>query len=187
MALDATPYLYALAALSLSFASFSSIVVLLRQMTGGVPSAHHVLLFRLILESSLTTTAAALLPPLLSLFGLRPPLVWHIAGSVALAVMFAHFASYPYRRRRAAPDRPMGLAAWGNVTLLSCGPALLVFDAVGIGGAPAGAVFVLALYLRLVASGYLFFATFAFFIPPDFSKRRTTPGMRSDLPPDDGS
>lgn len=47
------------------------------------------------------------------------PIVWRIAGLLALIVMFAHFACYPHRRRRAAPDRPMG-AVRGPI--LPCSP-----------------------------------------------------------------
>ena len=97
-------------------------------MTGGTPSPHHVLLFRLVLESRLTNAAASVLPPLLALFGLDPARVWHVAGALAFTVMLAHFVSYPYRRRYAAPDQPMGALGWGNIALLFCGPALLVPD-----------------------------------------------------------
>ncbi len=184
--LAAIPFLYVLAALSLSFASLSSIVILLRQMTGGTPSPHHVLLFRLVLESSLTNTAASVLPPLLALFGLGPARVWHVAGALAFTVMLAHFVSYPYRRRHAAPNQPMGALGWGNIALLFCGPALLVLDVAGVSGVPAGALYALALYLRLLGSGCVFFANFAFFVRQDSSAMRATSGFQSAKPPLEG-
>ena len=104
--LAAIPYLYVPAALSLSFASLSSIVILLRQMTGGTPSPHHVLLFRLVLESRLTNAAASVLPPLLALFGLDPaprlarrrcPCVHRHARALRLLPVLA-----PIRRTRSA-------------------------------------------------------------------------------------
>jgi hypothetical protein len=184
MELAATPYLYVLAALSLSFGSLSSIVVLLRQMVGGTPPPHYVLLFRLVLESSLTNAVAAVLPPL---FSLAPTPLWHLAGAIASLGMLAHFASYPRRRRRVAPDQLMGPAGWGNIAVLVCGPVLLALDATEIGRLPAGAVYALAFYLRLLASGCPFFANFAFFVRQDLPIPRAASADSPAVPPAGGA
>ena len=60
-------FLLSLAALSLSFAGFSAVVVTLRGALGGEISDRHLRLVRLYIEGGLLVTALALLPTLLNL------------------------------------------------------------------------------------------------------------------------
>jgi hypothetical protein len=63
----AANYLFALAALAMTFAGFCAIVIVLRQAIGEGLSGFHVLLTSLYLEAGLGTTAFCMLPPLLAL------------------------------------------------------------------------------------------------------------------------
>jgi hypothetical protein len=69
MELPGSGLFYALAALSMAFVSFTSIVVVLRQATGKPFSPLHILFTRLFCEMGLMATAFAMLAPVLAICG----------------------------------------------------------------------------------------------------------------------
>ena len=69
MDLPGSAYLYTLATLSMTFAGFCAIVIVLRQTTGREVSGFHIVLMRLHLESGLWAAAFCMLPPLLAVCG----------------------------------------------------------------------------------------------------------------------
>jgi hypothetical protein len=76
-------YLLALAALSLSFVGFSTIVVALRQALGARLSRFHLLLVRFFIETGLAVTAFSILPPMLDAAGLGTFFVWQLSSAIA--------------------------------------------------------------------------------------------------------
>jgi hypothetical protein len=75
MELPGSGLFYALAALSMAFVSFTSIVVVLRQATGKPFSPLHILFTRLFCEMGLMATAFAMLAPVLAICGVSEDLV----------------------------------------------------------------------------------------------------------------
>ncbi len=98
MELPGSNYLLALAAISVTFVSVSTIAVVFRQVQGGVLSRFELLLMRVFLVSGLMATVASLIPPLLALFGMASSLVWRIS-SLALALAIIVRTIYFFRRR----------------------------------------------------------------------------------------
>jgi hypothetical protein len=82
MELTGSAYLYTLAALSMTFAGFCAIVIVLRQTIGKEISGFHVVLTRLYIESGLWAAAFAMLAPLLALCGLPPASVGRASSAI---------------------------------------------------------------------------------------------------------
>jgi hypothetical protein len=100
MELAGEAYCYALATLSMTFAGFSAIVIVLRQTLGRPLSPFHLLVTRLYIESGFWAAAFSMLAPLLALCGLPAAAAWRVASAIVAAVLIAYGATYPVRRRR---------------------------------------------------------------------------------------
>jgi hypothetical protein len=95
---------YALAALAMAFAGFTSIVVVLRQGTGKPLSPLHVLFTSVYIELGLMASAFAMLAPVLALFGMREILIWQISSAIMIAGLVPWLFFFPIRRKAAAPQ-----------------------------------------------------------------------------------
>ena len=82
-------FLFSLAALSLSFAGFSAVVVTLRGALGGEISERHLRLVRLYIEGGLLVTALALIPALLDLLHVPASVIWPVSSAVAASILTA--------------------------------------------------------------------------------------------------
>jgi purine-cytosine permease-like protein len=112
MELPGWEYFYSLAALSLAFAGFTSIVVVLRQGTGKPLSQFHLLLTRLFIELGLMATAFAILAPTLAICGIRQIMVWQISSAIMLVILVPWLIAYPFRRKAAALKERMPLRVY---------------------------------------------------------------------------
>lgn len=101
-------FLVRLAALSLSFVGFSTIVVTLRGALGGQLSDRHVRLVRLYIEGGFLVTALALVPTMLDMLGVARAVTWPLASAIA-ALIFTLLLVTQYRRRRAVEPGPFPL------------------------------------------------------------------------------
>jgi hypothetical protein len=137
MELPGSAYLYTLATLSMTFAGFCAIVIVLRQTIGREISGFHVVLMRLYLESGLWAAGFCMLPPLLAVCGLPEPVVWRVSSVVVAIAMVAYGAIYPKRRRKVAAG-PLPRARWLPIVALSTLVIIaLIGNVVGIPRAPA--------------------------------------------------
>jgi hypothetical protein len=118
MELSGSAYLYTLATLSMTFAGFCAIVIVLRQTIGKEISGFHVVLMRLYIESGLWAAAFAMLAPLLALCGLSPAMAWRAASAIIALVMIGYGAAYPMRRRRMMAD-PLPPRRWVAIVIVS--------------------------------------------------------------------
>ena len=106
-----TTYLYTLATLSMTFAGFCAIVIVLRQAIGEKLSGFHVVLTKLYLEAGLGATAFCMLPPMLASCGVPSSVVWRTSsGAIAAAIIF-YGGTYPKRRQLKTSD-PLPLRRW---------------------------------------------------------------------------
>lgn len=117
MELAGSGYFFALAALSMAFAGFTSIVVVLHQGTGKPLSPLQVLISSLFAELGLMAAAFAMLAPTLAICGIREILVWQISSVIMLVVLLPWLIMYPVRRRAAASDQRLPLR-WYIMTAL---------------------------------------------------------------------
>ncbi len=93
-------FLLSLAALSLSFAGFSAVVVTLRGALGGEISERHLRFVRLYIEGGLLVTALALVPALLNLLHVAGSVIWPVSSAAAASILTVLLLSQ-FRRRRA--------------------------------------------------------------------------------------
>ena len=98
MELPGTSYLLNLAAISITFVAFSTIVVVFRESQGAGLMEYEIVLLRMYLVSGLETTVFSLLPPLLGLFDITPPWVWRVS-SLAFALVLIWRGIYFMRRQ----------------------------------------------------------------------------------------
>lgn len=101
-------YLLRLAALSIAFVGFATIVVTLRRGLGGELSPFHVLLVRVYIETGLAVSVGALLPSLLNLFALPAFATWRISSALVGVIAPAYLIVFIGRRQRVdnSPLRP---------------------------------------------------------------------------------
>jgi hypothetical protein len=152
-------FLLSLAALSLSFAGFSAVVVTLRGALGGEISDRHLRLVRLyIVEGGLLVTALALLPTLLNLLHIATTLVWP-ASSAAAASIFTVLLPSQFRRRRAveAGHFPPWVVVIYAISLVAV--AGLWLNAAGIPFPPSVGPYAVALTWALCVFGFIFVRT----------------------------
>jgi len=164
MDLPGASYFYALAALSMAFLGFTSIVVSLHQGTDKPFSPFQILITRLFAELGLMATAFAMMAPTLAMWGLNEISVWRASSVIMLAVLVPWLFTYPIRRRRAAPGEKFPLRGYimnilGTLTIFA-----LSLNAVGCPMKPGpGALAVAAVFVLSYAS-VSFFWTYTLFL-----------------------
>lgn len=161
-------FLLRLAALSLSFVGFSSIVVMLRSALGGKLSDRHLRLVRLYIEGGLVVTALGLAPTLLNLLHLSESVNWRVSSALA-ALIFTLVLLTQFRRRRAVEGH---FPAW-VITIFSISVVVvlgLLLNVAGVPYRPNAGPYAVALTWALAVSGFIFLRTIEMFLD------RETPG-----------
>jgi hypothetical protein len=165
MELPGSGLFYALAALSMAFVSFTSIVVILRQGTGKPPSPLHILLTKAFCEMGLMATAFAMSAPVLAICGVREDLAWQISSAIILAILVSYLAFYPRRRKGVAPDEKLPLQLYICIIIIGIFVAVaLCMNIVGLPTKPGpGPIAIAAVYV-LSAAIVLFLRTYSSFL-----------------------
>ena len=95
---EATGYLYTIAAVGMSFAGLSVLTMILRQMLGGQMTKFDSFVARSWLQLGFMITLGSILPPLLALFEVPTPMFWRISSGL-MAIMLGCWAlTFPSRR-----------------------------------------------------------------------------------------
>ncbi len=163
MELPGSNYLLALAAISITFVSVSTVAVVFRQAQGAVLSKFELFLMRLFLVSGLIATVASLLPPLLGLFGLPPSWVWRISSlAFALAILWREIFYIGRRPQvRPGPVPPSISVLYGITVAVLLG---LFANAIGILSEPSVGLYALAATWLLVNSVVAFIISLGIFL-----------------------
>jgi hypothetical protein len=100
MEVKGAAFLYALAALMITFAGFSALLLTLRPAAGAKLSLLDRFLARTIMTHIFVLTAAALLPALFALYEMQEAWIWRTSAVLfALPMLFLQL-TYPHRRRK---------------------------------------------------------------------------------------
>ncbi|MBL4757688.1 MAG: hypothetical protein JKY32_08640 [Rhizobiales bacterium] len=164
MELPGAGYFYAIAALSMAFVGFTSIVVVLHQNTGKSLSAFHVLITRLFIELGLMATAFAMVAPTLAICGIDEIFVWRISSAMMLVVLVPWLVTYPIRRKAAAPDQKWPIRGY---VLNILGTLAVIALCVNVVGSPINsnpAPLALATIFVLTFASVSFFWTYTTFL-----------------------
>ncbi len=163
MELPGSSYLLALAAISITFVSVSTIAVVFRQVQGAILSKFELFLMRLFLVSGLMATVASLIPPLLALFGMAPSLIWRVSSiAFALAIVWREI-SFIRRRPQSQPGlrQPSVYVLYGITLAVVLG---LLANALGILTQPSVGPYALAATWLLVNSVVAFIISLGIFL-----------------------
>jgi hypothetical protein len=157
---DASAYLYTIAAVGMTFAGLSVLTMILRQMLGGQLTKFDSFVTRTWVQLGFLTTFGAILPPLLMFFG-DPPIVWRISSGI-MAVMLGTWAlTFPKRRYDAKASRlPVQVVIFlvaMNIAALALAANALFVPAERLTGVYAAAVTAI-----LTGAGMLFLFTFVY-------------------------
>ena len=106
MELKGAVLLYTLAGLMITFAGFSSLLLILRQAAGARVSLLDRYLARTVMTYVFVLTAAALLPAVLALYDIDEVWIWRGSGILFALPMLSLQLSYPHRRRKVVGKGP---------------------------------------------------------------------------------
>lgn len=163
MELPGSGLFYAIAALSMAFVGFTSIVVVLHQGTGKPLSPIHAHLTQVYCEMGLMATAIAMIAPLLAVWGIRDDLVWRISSATAFVILAQNLAIYPKRRRAAAPGEKPPFRMYFFINLGVATAVLLCLNVVGAPLKPGpGPLAITAAYMLSFAA-FVFLRRYALF------------------------
>ena len=155
-------YLLRLAALSLSFVGFSSIVVMLRSALKGQLSDRHLRLVRLYIEGGLLVTALALVPTLLNLLHISASVTWPLSSAIAASI-FTVVLVIQFRRRRAVEGQfPAWVIVVYAISILAV--AALWLNVAGAPFAPSVGPYAVVLTWALCVFGFIFVRTIELFL-----------------------
>jgi hypothetical protein len=106
MEVKGAPLLYTLAALMITFAGFSALLLAVRQAAGAKLSLLDRYLAKTAMTHLLVLTAGALLPSLFALGDISEHWVWRASSVLFALPMLALLLTYPYRRRKTIGRNP---------------------------------------------------------------------------------
>ena len=104
--MDASGYLYAMAAVGMSFAGLSVLTMILGQMLGGQMNKFDGFVARSWVQLGFMITFGSILPPLLGLFEVSTLMVWRISSGLMAIVLGGWALTFP-RRRHAVKSTPL--------------------------------------------------------------------------------
>ena len=164
MNIQLTEYLLALAALSLSFVGFSTIIVALRQALGSSMTPFDVLLVRHFIEIGFLVTLLSLLPAMLNVAGLDAASAWRLSSALAALLTSVFFGSYPRQRRRIPGVGPMPVRVNVNLSITAVAVIGLILNVGGWFFKPSATPYIIAVTWLLVQSGLVFLQTLPLFL-----------------------
>jgi hypothetical protein len=103
---DASGYLYAMAAVGMSFAGLSVLTMILGQMLGGQMTKFDSFVARSWVQLGFMITLGSILPPLLALFEAPTPMVWRVSSGAMAIILGCWALTFP-RRRHATKSAPL--------------------------------------------------------------------------------
>jgi hypothetical protein len=106
MEVKGATFLYTLAGVMITFAGFSTLLLVLRPATGAGLSQLDRYLAKTVMTHVFVLTAAALLPPLFALYDIAETWIWRDAAVLFAQPILAIQVTYPYRRRKAVGEAP---------------------------------------------------------------------------------
>jgi membrane associated rhomboid family serine protease len=95
---EASGYLYTIAAVGMSFAGLSVLTMILRQILGGQLTKFDSFVARSWIHLGFMITLGSILPPLFALFEISTPMVWRISSGVMAIILGCWALTFPRRR-----------------------------------------------------------------------------------------
>jgi uncharacterized membrane protein YozB (DUF420 family) len=163
--LPGSAYLYALAAVSITFVGFSALLMFFRQTFGEKMTRYDSFFTVSFVQTGFIVTAGSLLPSLLALYEFSSRAIWQWSSVIAAFVIFIFVITFPYRRRRATKNSAP-LFVWTLLLLQLVAGLYLVANVVGYPKIPGIAPYAVAMTTMLFTSGLAFLLALAKSIQP---------------------
>ena len=156
---DASGYLFAIAAVGMSFAGLSVLTMILRQILGGQLTKFDSFVTRTWVQLGFMITLGSIVPPLLALFDISTPMVWRISSSVMAVILGCWTLTFPRRRRATNPTRfPIQVIVF--VAAMDINALVLAANAIAVPIELLQGVYAASLTAILVGAAMLFLFTF---------------------------
>jgi len=157
--MEASGYLYTIAAVGMSFAGLSVLTMILRQILGGQMTKFDSFVARTWIQLGFMITFGSILPPLLALFEVSALMVWHISSGLMAIILGCWALTFPRRRLATNPTRLptqvlIFLAAMGLIVLA------LAANAITVPVERLPGVYAAAVTAILISAAMLFLFTF---------------------------
>jgi hypothetical protein len=151
----ALSYLYTLAALSVTFVGFSSLVIVLRQTMGGEMSKLDIFITRTFIQVGFLVAAGAMLPGLLTQFELPGGSTWRLSSAVTAVPVLLFACTYPARRKAASGARTP-IVIWIDALVVFGFGILLALNALGVAVVTGPGPYIAGLTGVLFVSGWAY-------------------------------
>jgi hypothetical protein len=158
---EASGYLYTIAAAGMSFAGLSVLTMILRQILGGQLTKFDSFVTRSWIQLGFMVTLGSILPPLLGLVEVSTPMVWRISSGLMAIVLGCWASTFPQRRLATKSTRlPMQvvvfLAAMGLAALA------LAANAIAVPVERLPGIYAVSVTAILIGAASLFLFTFVY-------------------------
>ena len=172
MELAASGYLYTIALMAITFAGFSVLMMIFRQMLGGQLTKFDSFVTRIYIQLGFMTALGSILPPLLALFDIPASTNWR-ASSAVMAVILGWWALTFPRRRHAATSTNLPKPGWFFVTWLVFAALALAINAIIAPAERLVGIYAAAVTAILICAGMMFlFSLISLYEPPLDVKRQ---------------
>ena len=158
--MEASGYLYTIAAAGMSFAGLSVLTMILRQIIGGQLTKFDTFVARTWVQLGFMITFGAILPPLLGLFEVPTPVVWRISSGLMAIVLGWWALTFP-RRRYATNPTPLSIQVRTFSVSMDLVALALVANAIAVPVERLPGVYAACATAILVGAALLFLFTFA--------------------------
>lgn len=164
MELAGSGYLYTVAVIAITFAGFSGMTMIFRQILGEHFTRLDSFVVRSVIQLGLMSSFASLLPPLLAQFEIAAAVNWRVSSAILAILLCSWSADFP-RRRHAASAMRIPAPIWCVVVLLYLNVIALAAEAIFPSAALAAGIYSTAASSILLAGGLLFLFSLTFLFP----------------------
>jgi hypothetical protein len=156
---EASGYLYTIAAIGMSFAGLSVLTMILRQILGGQLTKFDGFVTRSWIQLGFMITLGAILPPLFALFEVSASMVWRTASAVMAIILGCWALTFP-RRRLATKSTRLPTQVIIFLTAMVLIALALAANAIAVPLERLAGVYAASVTATLIGAAMLFLFTF---------------------------
>jgi membrane associated rhomboid family serine protease len=157
---EASGYLYTIAAAGMSFAGLAVLTMILRQMLGGQMTKFDTFVARSWIQLGFMITLGSILPQQIALFEVSTPMVWRISSGSMAIILGCWALTFPRRRLATNPTRlPTPVIVFVAAMVLTA--LALVANTIGVSVERLPGVYAAGVTAILIGAAMLFLFAFA--------------------------
>ena len=165
--MEASGYLYTIAAVGMSFAALSVLTMVLRQILGGQMTKFDTFVARTWVQLGFMVTFGSILPPLLELFEVSALVVWRISSGLMAIILGWWALTFP-RRRYATNSTRLPIPVIIFTAAMDLVALALATNAIAVPVERLPGVYAASVTAILIGAAMLFLFAFAHWYDADF-------------------